>query len=173
MKKILVAALCCMLMIGLFGCQQAEEINSSDEKLRMSIEASIGKDGTVAGRTALDADDGSVSFADGDAIGLFMDEGSLVKWTYDNGKWGQDGAPIYWEDRGSHNFCAFYPYDANATLGNVLMPNLAGQMGNINELGTYDFLIATKNEAYTTNNGTVSFTGDYAFEHVLALIAVP
>ncbi len=172
MKKNLIAALCCMLMIGLFGCQQAEEIKSSDEKLRMSIEASIGKDGVVAGRTALGSDGSSVSFVDGDAIGLFVDDGDLVKWTYDNDKWGQDGAPIYWEDRGSHNFYAFYPYVANATLGNVSMPNLAEQTGDINELGTYDFLVATKEEAYTTNNGTVSFTGNYAFGHVFALIAV-
>ena len=171
MKKNLLAALCCMLMIGLFGCQQAEEIGTSDEKLRMSIEASIGKDGTVAGRTALGSD-GIVSFVNDDAIGLFMDEGSLVKWTYDNGKWGQDGAPIYWEDRGSHNFYAFYPYDAKATLNTVPMPNLAEQTGDIEKLGMYDFLVATKKEAYTTNNGTVSFTDDNAFEHVLALIAV-
>ena len=83
-----------MLVIGLFGCQQAEEIRSSDEKLRMSIEASIGKDGAVAGRTVMDDEGenkGSVSFADGDSIGVFVNTRSVVKWTYNGEAWGTNG----------------------------------------------------------------------------------
>jgi hypothetical protein len=161
-----------MTMIGLFGCQQAEEIKSSDEKLRMSIEASIGDDGKVAGRTSL-GNDGSVSFADNDEIGLFVKSRSVVRWIYDKdkNKWNSNGN-VFWDNKvDEHKFYAFYPYVDGATLGNVPMPNLAEQTGEMADIDDYDFLFATKTQSYG-GDGVVSFLDDNAFEHVFSLIRI-
>ena len=177
MKKNALVALCYMVMIGLSGCQQAEEIKSSNEELRMSIEASIGKDGTVAGRTVMGDDGKSVSFANGDMIGLFVNTRSVVKWTYDKekDKWGADG-DVYWDNKvDGHDFCAFYPYkdeyDDEIALDNVPMPDLTEQDGDIDDLKILDFLVAKKTQGYN-GNGIVSFSGVNAFEHVFSLIAI-
>ena len=173
MKENLFAALCCVFMIGLFGCQQAEEIKSSNEELRMSIEASIGKDGAVAGRTVT-GNNGSVSFANGDEIGLFVNNRSVVKWTYSGQTWGSNG-DVYWDNKvDNHDFCAFYPYVSGATLNDVPMPILTGQTGSVDGLAQYDFLYATKEQNYIDGNpdGTVSFSGINAFEHAFSLISI-
>ena len=163
-----------MMMALLVGCKQAEEINTENEKLRITIEASIGKDGVVTGRTAL-GDEGIVSFADNDKIGLSVNEGDFVEWTYDGeeNSWEQnkDVATLYWDGKGYHTFYAFYPYVDNATLTNVPTPNLTKQQGKKEELGIYDFLVTTKEQEYG-EYGVVSFLGDYAFEHVSALISI-
>ena len=171
MKKNALVALCYMVMIGLSGCQQAEEIKSSNEELRMSIEASIGKDGTVAGRTVMEDDGKSVSFANGDMIGLFVNTRNVVQWTYDGNAWGANG-DVYWDNKvDDHVFCAFYPYNDQATLDNVPMPDLTVQDGDIDDLKILDFLVAKKTQGYN-GNGIVSFSGVNAFEHVFSLIAI-
>lgn len=164
-----------MAMIGMSGCQQAEEIKSKSEELRMSIEASIGKDGAVSGRTSL-GNDGNVSFVDEDAIGLFVNTRSVVEWTYDvdDKTWEADG-DIYWDNtEGEHQFYAFYPYAGDATLTNVPMPGLTIQTGDMDDIDEYDFLYATKVQKYSDGNpdGVVSFSGEDAFEHVFSLITI-
>ena len=170
MKKEFLAAICCIVVALLTGCQQAEEIKGENEKLRMSIEASVGQNGDVAGRTAL-GDGGAVSFSDDDEIGLSVNGDDFVKWTYDkdDNKWGQDegAATLYWNGKGNHQFCAFYPFVSGATLDDVPMPDLTKQTGEKNKLGTFDFLTATKVQGYGTN-GVVSL----AFDHQSSLVVV-
>ena len=52
------------------------------------------------------------------------------------------------------------------------MPSLSGQDGTMATIATKDFLAITKSESYVTNNGVVSFTGDYSFKHVSALVKI-
>lgn len=175
MNRNFFTAMCCVAMIGMFGCQQAEEIKSSSEELRMSIKANIGKDGTIAGRTSL-GDDGNVSFVDGDAVGLFVNTRNVVEWTYDSdGNIWEADDDIFWDNtERRHQFYAFYPYVDDAALTNVPMPDLTEQTGDIDDLDEYDFLYATKEQKYSDgdSDGVVSFSGDSAFEHVFSLITI-
>lgn len=169
MKKIRVywgAVCCCMAM--LVGCQQAEEIKSKGEELQMKVEASIGRTVSVAGRYAGDAPN-DVEFTGGDEIGLSVNGGSFVKWTTaDGSNWTQDGDAIHWNNKtDSHEFCAFYPYVASATLSGVPMPDLTTQEGKMSDLGKYDFLTASMDAAYE-DNGVV----ELEFAHELALITI-
>jgi hypothetical protein len=52
------------------------------------------------------------------------------------------------------------------------MPSLSGQDGTMATIATKDFLAITKSESYVTNNGVVSFTEDYSFKHVSALVKI-
>ena len=114
--KQLLVAICCLAM--LIGCQQAEVVeNLIEEKLPITIEASIGKDGVVTGRTAL-GDDGNVSFVDGDAVGLFVNTRNVVEWTYDSdGNIWEADDDIFWDNtERRHQFYAFYPYVDDAII---------------------------------------------------------
>ena len=168
MKKIRAywTAVCCMAM--LVGCQQAEEIESKSEELRMKVEACIGKTVAVAGRYAGSAPN-EVEFTTGDEIGLSVNGEAFVKWTTaDGSNWTQEGDAIHWDNKtDSHDFCAFYPYVASATLSSVPMPDLTIQEGKMNELGNYDFLTASMDATYG-DDGVVALN----FSHELALVTI-
>ena len=165
MKKTFFTVLCSMAMLG---CQQAEEIQLKSEELQMKVEASIGKTEVIASRYAGNTPNEAV-FTNGDAIGLSVNGGDFVKWSTTDGlNWTQEGDAIHWNNKtDSHEFCAFYPYAANATSASVPMPDLTGQNGKMEELGRYDFLIASKDDDYG-DDGVVALE----FEHELALITI-
>ena len=153
------------------GCQQAEEIEKLGKELRMTIEASIGESDIVAGRYASNGGPNDVSFANGDAIGLSVNGGDFVEWTY-NGSWSQNGDASNWNNKiDNHAFRAFYPFFNGASLDNVPMPELTGQGGTMESVAECDFLYTTKTQNYGAD-GKVSFTDDDAFKHVSSLIAL-
>ena len=161
MKKNIWSALCCMALLA--GCQQAEEIENADE-LRMSIEASIGKQ-DVASRYS------GTAFENNDIIGLSVNSGAFVEWTYNGTNW-TTTSTVNWEDKTTdHTFYAFYPYVTGASKESVPMPNLAGQDGMMTEVLKRDFLYTTKTQSYGTD-GTVSLTGNAAFKHVSSLVVI-
>ena len=167
MKKRTFAAICCMVMLA--GCQQADEIANEGERLPMYIKASIGKS-EVGSRYFVETPN-SLSFYDGDEIGLSVNDGAFVQWTYSDGRW--DVVPaVNWNDKSSeHTFAAFYPFATGASKGYVPMPDLSGQDGTMASVASRDFLVSTKTQTYGTN-GIVSFTGDDAFKHVSSLVSI-
>ena len=168
MRQFLLVALCFVAVVGLCGCQQAEEIKSSNEELRMSIEASIGKTKAVASRYAGNTPN-EAEFTEGDEIGLSVNGGDFVRWSTADGLiWTQEGDVIHWNNKTElHEFCAFYPYIVNAESTSVLLPDLTKQKGNMEELGTYDFLTASMETDYG-DGGIV----ELEFAHELALMTI-
>lgn len=174
MKNKLYMAICSMAFL-MASCQQ-ETFENETEKLMMSLEANIGHSqhfptGRYVGNTPNDA-----AFGNDDKIGLSVDGGDFVKWTYADSKWSPDGNPIYWADKtGNHVFRAFYPYNEGdgLALDNVPMPNLSGQVGSMESIATRDFLVASKTQSYGSN-GVVSFTeGEGApFVHISSLVKI-
>ena len=167
MKKRTFAAICCMVMLA--GCQQTDGIANEGERLPMYIKASIGKS-EVGSRYFVETPN-SLSFYDGDEIGLSVNDGAFVQWTYSDGRW--DVVPaVNWNDKSSeHTFAAFYPFATGASKGYVPMPDLSGQDGTMASVASRDFLVSTKTQTYGTN-GIVSFTGDDAFKHVSSLVSI-
>lgn len=166
MKKIFIAAVCCMAMLA--GCQQAEEIVNSSEELIMSIEASIGD--AARSRYAGDTPN-DVNFTNGDKIGLSVNGGTFYEWEYNqNNSWNRtDDKVVYWNDKtNNHTFKAFYPFGDITQEGAIEMPKLTGQDGTMTSVAARDFLIAQKDESYATESGVVSLT----FEHVSSLITI-
>ena len=165
---------------GLFvGCHQTDDMNLIHEDLRMSVVASIkGSDNLVASRYGGD-DPNNVYFKDGDEIGMSVNGRAFIKWTKDaNGDgWSPDGNAVFWDDKTSyHSFVAFYPYDSNATIERIPMPDLSGQLGTMESIAEKDFLMAQKKQTYGTN-GVVEFkpfngSVDYSFKHVSSLVIV-
>lgn len=166
MKKIFIAAVCCMAMLA--GCQQAEEIVNSSEELIMSIEASIGD--AARSRYAGDTPN-DVNFTNGDKIGLSVNGGTFYEWECNqNNSWNRtDDKVVYWNDKtNNHTFKAFYPFGDITQEGAIEMPKLTGQDGTMISVAARDFLIAQKDESYATESGVVSLT----FEHVSSLITI-
>ena len=165
----------CFAVLFFTACQQ-EDVDDAFEKLPVSIEANIGNSyDEPVGRYVGD-EPNEAAFALGDAIGLMVNEGSFVKWTYDGSKWSPTGNAVYWKDKvNNHQFYAFYPYEYKdgMSLTNVPMPDLSGQDGSMAEVAKRDFLVATKTQAYGSN-GVVSFTKDEnaPFTHVSSLIQI-
>lgn len=156
-------------MVMLAGCQQADEIANEGEKLPMYIKASIGK--SESGSRYFVETPSSLSFYDGDEIGLSVNDGAFVQWTYSDGRWNVVPA-VNWNDKSSeHTFAAFYPFATGASKGYVPMPDLSGQDGTMASVASRDFLVSTKTQTYGTN-GIVSFTGDDAFKHVSSLVSI-
>lgn len=156
------------LMALLTGCQESEGVEEEGEKLPMSIEARINESG---GASRSVEKPGKSEFSSNDAIGLFVNEQAVAKWTRNESNSWSTTPAAYWPDKTkSHNFYAFYPYVANASKSSVPMPDLTKQTGKAEDLATYDFLVATATQAYSTNSGVVSFTGNNAFHHVSSLI---
>ena len=168
MKRKYLSAVCCIVLLA--GCQQADEIEKFNGKLPMSVEASIVK--TMGSRYAVQNEDpNQLSFVDGNAIGLAVEDGGFVKWTLSNTAWTSTGETVYWKDKTNfYKFNAFYPFADVTNEGEIKMPSLSGQNGTMATIATKDFLAITKSESYATNNGVVSFTGDYSFKHVSSLV---
>lgn len=165
MKKIFIAAVCCMAMLA--GCQQAEGIMNPSEELIMSIEASIGD--AARSRYAGDTPN-DVNFTNGDKIGLSVNGGTFYEWEYQNASWKRaDGNIAYWDNKtNKHTFKAFYPFGKITSEGAIEMPELTGQDGTMTSVAARDFLIAQKDESYATASGVVSLT----FNHVSSLITI-
>ena len=165
--------------ILLTGCQQTEDLENTHEELLVSIKASI--ENTASSRYASDNENGtpnSLKFISGDKIGLFMEDSEVSIWTKNGNEW--EHAPnIYWPNKSEtkRNFYAFYPYPTNTetttiSKSSVPMPSLNDQKGTIESLSTCDFMVATAQQAYTDNNGTVLFEGNYSFKHINSLVAI-
>ena len=166
MKKIFIAAVCCMAMLA--GCQQAEGIMNPSEELIVSIEASIGD--AARSRYAGDTPN-DVNFTNGDKIGLSVNGGTFYEWECNqSNSWNRtDDKVVYWNDKtNNHTFKAFYPFGDITQEGAIEMPKLTGQDGTMTSVAARDFLIAQKDESYATESGVVSLT----FEHVSSLITI-
>ena len=170
MKRNVLSAFCCMALLA--GCQQAGEIEELGNELPMSVEASIVK--TMGSRYAvIDEDPNQLSFANGNAIGLAVEGEEFVEWTLNGSTWTPTGDCVYWPDKNTaYKFNAFYPFADVTDEGGIKMPSLSGQDGTMATIATKDFLAITKSESYVTNNGVVSFTEDYSFKHVSALVKI-
>ena len=170
MKRNVLSAFCCMALLA--GCQQANEIEELGNELPMSVEASIVK--TMGSRYAvIDEDPNQLSFADGNAIGMAVEGEEFVEWTLNGSTWTPTGDCVYWPDKNTaYKFNAFYPFADVTDEGGIKMPSLSGQDGTMATIATKDFLAITKSESYVTNNGVVSFTEDYSFKHVSALVKI-
>lgn len=165
----------CFAVLFFTACQQ-EDVDDAFEKLPVSIEANIGdSSGEPVGRY-VGNEPNQAAFATGDEIGLMVNEGSFVKWTYDGSKWSPTGNAVYWEDKVSdHDFYAFYPYEhkVGMSLADVPMPILTSQNGSMEDLAKHDFLVANKKQKYGID-GVVSFTkaNGAPFTHVSSLIQI-
>ena len=138
----------------------------------MTVEASIVK--TMGSRYAvIDEDPNQLSFANGNAIGMAVEGEEFVEWTLNGSTWTPTGDCVYWPDKNTaYKFNAFYPFADVTDEGGIKMPSLSGQDGTMATIATKDFLAITKSESYVTNNGVVSFTEDYSFKHVSALVKI-
>ena len=165
--------------ILLTGCQQTEDLENTHEELLVSIKASI--ENTASSRYASDNKNGtpnSLKFVSGDKIGLFMEDSEVSIWTKTESGW--EHAPnIYWPNKSETKryFYAFYPYPTNTetttiSKSSVPMPSLKNQSGTIESLSACDFMVATAQQAYTDNNGTVLFEEGNSFKHINSLIAI-
>lgn len=165
----------CWLGALLIGCQQ-EDVDGNFENLPLSIEANIGNSSGMPVGRYVGNEPNLVAFGSGDAIGLMVNEGSFVKWTYADSKWSPTVNAVYWKDKVSnHQFYAFYPYESKEgmSLTYVPMPDLSIQDGSMSSLAEHDFLVTTKTQAYGSN-GVVSFTkaNGAPFTHVSSLIQI-
>ena len=162
----------CVVMAFFVACSQAEVENPEAEKMPMFISASIdNQDVSPKSRYAI-ADLQHLSFKEGDEIGLFVDNEEAVQWTFDGSAWIVDGnKTVYWPDIiNLHTFRAFYPYIAATSYDAVEMPGLLTQDGDIDNLGKFDFLVATSKQIYQ-EGGVVDFTTETtSFQHVSALL---
>jgi hypothetical protein len=166
MKNKLFAAICCMILLA--GCQQNEEFENSNN-LQMSVEASIDNPNT-ASRYAGDAPN-DIEFTNNDAIGISVNNEDFLQWTYNGSNWNASQITNWNDKSSSHKFIAFYPYAKNANLSSVPMPDLTKQNGTMASVATCDFLVTQKEQTYG-ENGTVSFTSNYAFKHVSSLVTI-
>ena len=164
----------CLVMTFFVACQQAEVSHPEAENLRLSISASITNQGQSPQSRYAGSDPSHVDFVEHDRIGVFMDGEPAVEWTYQKNSTAElhwkSAEWVYWPDKDQpHTFHAFYPYEADASLTAVPMPDLSEQDGTWANICEFDFLVATASQSYGTN-GVVSFEDDAAFTHVSSLL---
>ena len=178
MKKNIIAAFCTIALLT--GCQQTEDMNGLSNEPLVSIEASI--ENSTLSRYVSNNTEGtpnSLNFSSGDQIGLFMEDSEVSLWEKNESGWGHM-PNIYWPNKSDtkRKFYAFYPYPTDAqtsaiSKSSIPMPSLNNQSGTIASLSACDFMVATTQQAYTENNGKVSFTGaENCFKHVNSLVAI-
>lgn len=169
MKQLYLGGLIALLV----SCKEQDLLLETEkEVLPMRVEASIAQDAKSA-RTAMSGEN-AISFSENDCIGLFVPwENTARKWTYNGTTW-TSAKSVYWKDKETnYTFYAYYPggEEMAVSVNSVPMPDLSSQEGTIAGLAKYDFLVASTIAKYsTTNNGTLSFTGNNAFQHVLSRI---
>lgn len=163
--------LCIALSMAMASCQQEQMPEQGTvENTGIRIQASISDNQTS--RTATQAT-GETTFETNDQIGFFMPEASSpTLFTYNTSQW-ESETRLDWPDlTNDFTFCAFYPYKESATRENIPMPDLTTQMGELTDIGNYDFLAATKTCKFSTTGGIVSFTDADAFKHVYSLLLI-
>ncbi len=154
------------------ACQNqknTETLSETNAPLRMQATVSS----VNLSRTTSDID-GTTQFVEGDKIGLFMPkEDESVCWSYVSGTGWKSETTLMWPNqRDTFSFCAYYPYEETATRSAIPMPDLSAQTGTLENIGTYDFLVAKRTCGFTDDNGNVSFTDDYAFGHKYSLVLI-
>ena len=170
LKETLKGGMLCISIALMASCQENELTNSQSDDLAMSVVASISPVSNVAQSRYTGSEPNMVEFAEDDQIGVFVDGGVPVQWTYSSSGWSAAGV-VYWPDKtDEHLFQAFYPYVEGATVDNVPMPGLKNQDGTMGSLSNCDFLKAITNQSYGTN-GIVEFKGEgKTFVHVSSLL---
>ena len=170
LRKSLKGCMLCVSIAMMASCHECELTNSQSDDLLMSVVASISPVSNVAQSRYAGSEPNLVEFAENDQIGIFVDGGEPLQWTYGSSGWSADGV-VYWPDKtDEHLFQAFYPYADGATVDNVPMPDLKNQDGTMASLSECDFLKATTSESYGTD-GVVEFKGDGKnFVHVSSLL---
>ena len=165
-----VGALCMSLLVACEQQELGENDGMSVNELR--VEAEISSTGKIASRTTT-TEEGQVAFAENDQIGFYTPTSEKSgSWIFNGESW--TASELYtWPDKKvTYNFCAYYPFTGAEARNAITMPDLSAQNGVASQLNLYDFLVARSTTSYTTHQGTVSFTGDEAFKHVYALIAI-
>ena len=151
------------MMLILAACESQEVQNESENtSVSLQIETSI------SDKTASRSDEGKTNFDEGDAIGLFEFDGeTATQWTLSSSVWTPE-TEVYWPSKTrTYNFYGFYPYDAQSTPTNVVMPDLTEQDGTFAD--EFDFIVATTNCSYSdTSDGTISLT----FSHVYSMLTL-
>ena len=171
MKQNSIICLVSLFLTTLASCQKADDsITIENDKLPMSVIARIGDVKQATARYAGTLN--NATFIEGDAIGIFMDGGNVIKWTLSSIKW-EPATATYWPETDvSYTFKAFYPYEDEVTYSysNIPMPSLLEQDGTFDGIVSRDFLVASTTQNYGTS-GTVVFQGEgKAFNHVSALV---
>lgn len=151
------------------ACRQSERVGEDSLALRMKATVEGADQGrTITGTT------GKTSFMAEDEVGFFMpgQQTDAIKWSYTGGGW-SSASPLYWPNKtDDFEFCAFYPYAAQAERSEIPMPDLDGQTGELEKLGEFDFLAAQCVTNYGADAGVVAFKGESSFKHIYSLIMV-
>lgn len=170
-KKNLLGAYLVLSLLA--SCQQKENLQHMSDGLKLSLQASVYAPSDVS-RVVTD-ESGFATFSEGDKLGFFMPEESKpVKWTLTEGQW-ISALPLSWKDKvNKFTYCAYYPYSTESAFrDNISMPDLSLQKGTLEGIGEFDFLTARCETSYQeTDNGTVSFTGEYSFRHAYSFISI-
>lgn len=147
---------------------------NEDLPVKLFIEVGSNQNQQQKSRTVTDAD-GHVTFSTNDKVGMFIqNQENPVLWTYDGASWNPEKT-IVWENRADDfDFQAYYPCEetAQVTRTSVPMPDLSVQTGDIDDIGTKDFLVGKCTTSYSDYNGVVSFSGTNAFKHVYSLLHI-
>ena len=152
MKQNSIICLVSLFLTTLASCQKADDsITIKNDKLPMSVIARIGDVEPATARYAGTLN--NATFIEGDAIGIFMDGGNVIKWTLSSIKW-EPATATYWPETDiSYTFKAFYPYEDEVTYSysNIPMPSLLEQDGTFDGIVSRDFLVASTTQNYGTS----------------------
>ena len=170
LKETLKGGMLCVSIALMASCQESEWTSSQSDDLAMSVVASISPVSNVGQSRYTGDEPDLVEFTENDQIGIFVDGGEPVQWTYGSSGWSATGV-VYWPDKtNEHLFQAYYPYVDGATVEHVPMPGLKNQNGTMGSLSSCDFLKATTSQSYGTE-GIVEFKGEgKTFVHVSSLL---
>lgn len=163
-----------LLGTTLFLSACSNDTLSLNEDLSIKLFIEVGSNPKPVSKTVTNID-GSASFSENDKVGLFIpNQETPVLWTYDGASWNPEKT-IVWENRADDfDFQAYYPCEetAQVTRTSVPMPDLSVQTGDIDDIGTKDFLVGKCTTSYSDDNGVVSFSGTNAFKHVYSLLHI-
>ena len=147
---------------------------NEDLPVKLFVEVGSNQNQQQKSRTVTDAD-GHVTFSTNDKVGMFIqNQENPVLWTYDGTLWNSEDK-VVWENRvDKFEFLAYYPCETtvDVTRTSVSMPDLSVQTGDIDDIGTKDFLVGKCTTSYSDDNGVVSFSGTNAFKHVYSLLHI-
>ena len=163
-----------LLGTTLFLSACSNDTLSLNEDLSIKLFIEVGSNPKPVSKTVTNID-GSVSFSENDKVGLFIpNQETPVLWTYNGTLWNSEDK-VVWENRvDDFEFLAYYPCETTAevTRTSVPMPDLSVQTGDIDDIGSKDFLVGKCTTSYSVGNGVVSFSGDNAFKHVYSLLHI-